>query len=60
MGRMAVHTGQVITFEDMLNHPQELAPEVDRFTADSPAPVHAGADGKYPIARPGVTTRREF
>ena len=60
MGRMAVHTGQVVTWDRALNHEQEFAPEVDRFALDSPAPVHAGADGKYPLPLPGVTSRREF
>lgn len=60
MGRMAVHTGQVITFDRMLNHEQEFAPDVDKFAMDSPAPVPAGADGKYPLPSPGVTVRREF
>jgi predicted dehydrogenase len=60
MGRMAVHTGQVVTWDDMLNHQHEFAPDVDKFTADSPAPVHAGADGKYPLPQAGVTVRREY
>jgi predicted dehydrogenase len=60
MGRAAVHTGQMITWDSILNHEHEFAPEVDRLTFDSTAPVRAGADGKYPLALPGVTTRREF
>jgi hypothetical protein len=60
MGRRAVHTGQVVTFEDMLNSDEEFAPNVDRLTADSPAPVQAGSDGKYPQPQPGHQTTREF
>ena len=60
MGRMASHTGQVITFDQMLNHEQELAPNVDKLTMDSPAPIRAGADGKYAVPQPGVVTNREF
>jgi len=60
MGRMAAHTGQVITFDQMLNHEHEFAPTVDRLTMDGPAPLLAGADGKYPIPQPGITTRREY
>jgi predicted dehydrogenase len=60
MGRMAVHTGQVVTWDRILNSEHEFAPEVDRFVMDSPAPVRAGADGKYPLPFPGVTARREF
>jgi predicted dehydrogenase len=60
MGRMAAHTGQEITFEDMLNHEHELAPGLDRFTMDSPAPVLADANGKYPVPQPGIKTNREY
>ncbi|HUY89971.1 MAG TPA: Gfo/Idh/MocA family oxidoreductase, partial [Pirellulales bacterium] len=39
MGRMACHTGQVITYEQILNHDQEFAPTIDKLTMDSPAPL---------------------
>ena len=39
MGRKAAHTGQEITYEEMLNCDQEYAPGVDKFTMDSPAAV---------------------
>jgi len=45
MGRMAAHTGQIITYEEILQHPHEFAPGVDQFTADSPAPIVAGPMG---------------
>ena len=60
MGRMAAHTGQIITYEDALNWQHEFAPDVDKLTMDSPAPVQADADGKYPLPHPGVTKRREY
>jgi predicted dehydrogenase len=60
MGRMAAHTGQVITYEQILNHEHEFAPDVDKLAMDSPAPVPAGPDGKYPVPQPGITTRREY
>lgn len=60
MGRMAAHTGQVVTYDQMLNCDHEFAPEVDKLTMDSPAPLLAGPDGKYPIPQPGITTKREF
>ena len=60
MGRMAAHTGQEITFEDMLNSDHEYAPGVDKFTMDSPAPLQADKDGKYPIPMPGIKKKREF
>jgi predicted dehydrogenase len=53
MGRMAAHTGKVITWDQMLNCEHEFAPEVDKLTMDSAAPILAGKDGKYPVPEPG-------
>jgi predicted dehydrogenase len=60
LGRYAAHTGQEVTFDEFLNHEHEYAPNVDKFTFDSPAPVQADKDGKYPIPEPGIKTKREF
>jgi predicted dehydrogenase len=60
MGRMAAHTGQIITYNEILNHEHEFAPGVDQLTMDSPAPLPPGADGKYPVPQPGITTKREY
>jgi predicted dehydrogenase len=60
MGRMAVHTGRIVTRDEMLQNTHEFAPEVDQFTMSSEAPVRLGRDGKYPLPQPGVLTRREF
>lgn len=60
MGRMAAHTGQEITFEDMLNCDHEFAPGLEKLTANSPAPLVAGVDGKYPMPMPGITKKREY
>ena len=60
MGRMAAHTGQEITYDDMLNCEHEFAPDVDKLTMTSPAPLLAAADGKYPAPMPGITKTREY
>ncbi|HVX11586.1 MAG TPA: Gfo/Idh/MocA family oxidoreductase [Pirellulales bacterium] len=60
MGRMACHTGQVITFEQMMQCEHEFAPNVDKLTLDSPAPLQRQADGKYPIPLPGLVTKQEY
>ncbi len=60
MGRMAVHTGRVITWDEALNHPHEFAPDLDKLTMDSPAPLLAGADGKYPQPMPGNAKGLEY
>ena len=60
MGRMAAHTGQLITFDEMLACEHEFAPDVDKLTLDGPAPLRAGSDGRYPIPEPGVKKDREY
>lgn len=60
MGRRAAHTGWIVTCDEMLKDDQEFAPGVDRFTADSPGPVQADADGRYPVPQPGIITQREY
>jgi len=60
MGRMAAHTGQEITFEDLLNGEHEFAPGLDKLTMNSKAPLTAGPDGKYPAPMPGITKEREY
>ncbi|WP_417391278.1 Gfo/Idh/MocA family protein [Gimesia sp.] len=60
MGRMAAHTGQIITYDEMLNCKQEFAPDVDKLTMESPAPVIARADGSYPVPLPGILKNREY
>ncbi|MBN2294324.1 MAG: Gfo/Idh/MocA family oxidoreductase, partial [Pirellulales bacterium] len=44
MGRMAAHTGRIITFDQMLNCDHEFAPDVDKLTMDSPPPVKSDKD----------------
>jgi predicted dehydrogenase len=60
MGRMAAHTGNTVTYEQMLNCPHEMAPDIDKFTMDSPAPIRPDADGKYPVPQPGIVKDREY
>ena len=60
MGRMAAHTGQLITYDQALNWEHEMAPQVDTLNYDSPAPVQHDADGKYPVPQPGITTKSEY
>ncbi len=60
MGRMACHTGQVVTYDQMLAHDHEFAPDIDKLTMNSPAPLLAGSDGKYPVPQPGLNKTREY
>jgi predicted dehydrogenase len=60
MGRMSAHTGQIITYEQMLNCEHEFAPQVDQLTMTSPAPLLANTDGSYPVPQPGILKDREY
>lgn len=50
----------IVTFEEFLNHEHEYAPNADKLTFDSPAPVQADQDGRYPVPQPGIKTKREY
>ena len=56
-GRMAAHTGRIVTFDQMLACDHEFAPAVDKLVMDGPAPLQLGPDGKYPVPEPGKKTR---
>jgi len=60
MGRMAAHTGVEITYDQILNCPHEMAPGLDKLTYDSPSPLRADANGRYPAPQPGIVTDQEY
>jgi predicted dehydrogenase len=60
LGRMAAHTGQEITYDEFLNSENEYAPGLDKLTMNSPAPIRANKDGKYPKPEPGVVKDKEY
>jgi len=60
LGRKAAHSGQEITFDEMLNSEEEYAPDADKWTMDSPPPVKSDENGKYPIPMPGLIGAREY
>ena len=52
---------QIIEYDDILNGDHEFAPDVAKLVAsDSPAPLQAGPDGKYPVPMPGQKKNREY
>jgi predicted dehydrogenase len=64
MGRIAAHTGQVVTRQQVIsptqNHQFEIAPQVDQLTLTSAAPVQADGNGRYPVPQPGIVNDREY
>jgi predicted dehydrogenase len=55
MGRAAVHTGKMITWEEAMASNFQFCANVDGLTTASPAPVQADAAGRYPAPIPGKT-----
>ena len=55
MGRMATHTGQYITYDQALKSEFQFIADIDNMTFDTPAPIHAGANGIYAAPQPGIT-----
>lgn len=55
LGRMASESGQMITWDEAMASNLELAPGLDQFTMESNPPVVPDAQGRYPVAMPGVT-----
>lgn len=60
MGRMAAHTGQLITLDQMMNCPHQFAPGIENLTMESASPLKALPNGKYPIPMPGLVKDREY
>ncbi len=56
MGRAAVHSGQIITWDDAMASDFRFCDHVDDLVEDSPAPVQADEQGRYPVPVPGKWT----
>jgi predicted dehydrogenase len=53
MGRAAVHSGKVITWDEAMNSNFQFCKYVDTMTEDSPPPVLPDENGRYPTPVPG-------
>ena len=56
MGRAAVHSGKIITWDEALASNFQFYDGIDTLSYDSPAPVQADASGQYPVPIPGRWT----
>ncbi len=55
LGRVAAFSGKMVTWQQIVDSDLELAPGLDDCTMQSEAPVQPNAEGRYPVAVPGVT-----
>jgi predicted dehydrogenase len=55
MGRTAVHTGQFVTWDQMLNSEFQFLDDIDNLSFDTPAPIRVEPGQIYPAPRPGLT-----
>jgi hypothetical protein len=55
MGRTAAHSGQYITWDQMLKSDFQFVEDIDGMTFDTEAPIHEGPDGIYAAPEPGIT-----
>jgi len=60
MGRMAAHTAQEITYQDVMESDHDFCPGVEKMNYDTPSPLPPDANGRYPVPRPGQLGKREF
>ncbi len=56
MGRAACHTGQTVTWDEMMKSDFQFCDYLDDLADDSPAPVKADENGRFPVPIPGQWT----
>jgi len=55
MGRAAAHTGQEVTWDQVMQSDFQFVADIDNLTFETPAPIQEGPDGIYPCPQPGLT-----
>ncbi len=53
MGRAACHTGQIVTWDQMMQSSFRFCDYLDKLNADSPVPVKPDEQGRFPVPIPG-------
>jgi len=53
MGRAACHTGQTVTWDQIMKSRFQFCDYLDDLSYDSPAPVKADENGQFPVPVPG-------
>ena len=55
MGRVATHTGQYITWDEIANSDFQFVGDIDHMTFETPAPITVEPGAIYPAPMPGIT-----
>jgi len=58
MGRAAVHSGKLITWDEAMGSNFQFCPDIDTMDYDTTPPVVPDAEGRYPVPIPGVGSER--
>ncbi len=53
LGREACYSGQIVRWDKLLEKGRDLAPGIDQFTMESPAPTAPDSSGRYEVPIPG-------
>ncbi len=53
MGRAACHTGQMVTWDEIMKSEFQFCDHLDTLNEESPPPALAGPDGHFPVPIPG-------
>jgi predicted dehydrogenase len=54
MGRAAIHSGKTVTWDEAMASEFRFFPGLDDLTEDSPPPIEADTQGRYPVPVPGA------
>ena len=54
LARAAIHSGKIVTWEQAMASAFQFCPNADTLTPESPPPVQADAQGRYPVPVPGA------
>jgi len=55
MGRVATHTGQMVTWDQIMNCNFQFMKDIDNLTFETDPPIEPAQNGIYPPPQPGIT-----
>ena len=55
MGRIATHTGQYVTWDQVMSSEYQFVEDIDNMSFETEAPIHDGPNGIYDAPLPGIS-----